>query len=202
MGRLGLWDFLLLGLLVSPIATGSVFMYSMWGLLTLEVVPADQADIPTPHAGDHLEVYGTWVRDTGHLVRDYGWNEVHPVFFLRNLDTGSEGGSLQCRLLENVHNPERLRILDSAEPCKWARGRVEFTFYFGDGDLHIDLRLDPEYQYLANTGPPIVAISYPEALLLVGVTTASCTLSYVGVSLVRPQKTVLGKLILRLTGKS
>lgn len=202
MRRFGLWDLLLVGLLVSPVAIGSLLMYSMWGLLTLEVVPADQGDIPVPRAGDFLELYGTWVRDRGHLAREYGWNEIHPVFFLRNLDTGLEGGGQQCRLLENVHDPERLRVLDSAEPCKWARGRVEFVFYFGDGDLHIDLRLDPGYQYLANTGPPLVSISYPSAFLIVELTTASFTLAYIGISILRPRNTILGKLVLGLRGKS
>ena len=107
MGKLSLWDLLLIGLLVSPIGVGSLFLNSMWGLLTVEVVPADQGNVPVPRPGETVEVYGTWVRDRGHALGDYGWNEIHPAVFLRNLDSGAQGGSQQCKLLEDVHDPER-----------------------------------------------------------------------------------------------
>lgn len=198
MGKLSLWDLLLIGLLVTPIGAGSLFMYSMWGLLTVEVVPADQGDIPVPRPGERVDVYGTWVRDRGHALGDYGWNEIHPAVFLRNLDSGAQGGSQQCNLLENVHGTERLRILDPAEPCKWARGRVQFVFYLGDGDLHIDLRLDSQYQSLANTGPPLVGISYPTAQLLVVAAVLGFGFPYIGISMLHPRKTLLGKVFMRL----
>ena len=49
----------------------------MSGLLTVEIVPADQANMPIPSEGDVVEVYGTWVRDGGHFPADPGWNEIH-----------------------------------------------------------------------------------------------------------------------------
>ena len=201
MVRMAVWDLLLVGLLASPVGVGSLFLYTMWGLLTVEIVPADQGSIPVPGPGDMVEVYGTWVRDSGHLLGDFGWNEIHPAVFLRNLDSGEEGGTLQCKLLENVHDPERLKIMDPSEPCQWARGKVQFVFYFGDGDLHVDLRLEPQYQFLANSGAPVVAISYPTAQLLVASEVLGFGLSYVGVSVFRPQKTILGQVVLRLRSR-
>ncbi len=192
------WDLLLLGMMVSPIIIGGLLVDSMYGLLTAEVTPADQQSLPSARPGDRVEVYGTWVRDTGHLLGEYGWNELHPAVFLRNLDSGLEGGNLQCMLLEGVHDPGRLEILDPAEPCKWARGVVRFVFIFADGDLHLDLELSPLDQFLANGGLPLVALSYPLALTLVEWTTAAQGALYLGVSLCYPHKTLLGRVILRL----
>ena len=197
MIRFAKWDLLLVGLLVSPLTVGVVFIQSMYGLLTVEIVPADQGKIPTPSPGDLVEVYGTWVRDAGHPKGDLGWNEIHPAVYLTNLTTGVEGGSQQCKLLADIHDPERLVILDASEPCKWARGRVQFLFTFDDGDLHIDLRLDSEYQHLAKSGAPLVPVSYPLAFFLVAASTTGFGAAYAGVSLFRPNSTILGRFLFR-----
>lgn len=200
MMRLTKWDLLLIGLLVSPLTIEAAFIHSMYGLLTVEVVPANQGQVPIPSEWDIVEVYGTWVRDAGHYAGDFGWNEIHPAFYLRNLTTGAEGGTQQCKLLANVHDPERLAVIDAFEPCKWARGKVEFVFSFGDGDIHIDLLLEAQYQYLAKTGAPLLTLSYPTAVLLTGVSAAGFGLFYGAISLVHPRRTLVGRLILRLFG--
>jgi len=192
------WDLLLLGLIASPPIIGGLFVDSMWGLLTVEVIPADQPSLPLAEPGDRVEIYGTWVRDKGHILGEYGWNELHPAVFLRNLDSGLEGGSLQCKLLEGVHDPGRLEILDMAEPCRWARGTVRFVFVYADGDLHLDLELSPSDQYLANGGLPLVALSYPIALTLVALTTAVQGGLYLGASFLCPHETLLGRVWLRV----
>jgi hypothetical protein len=33
-----------------------------------------RSQLPIPHIGDHIEIYGPWVFDL-----DHGWNEIHPV---------------------------------------------------------------------------------------------------------------------------
>src|SRR5205085_8284333 len=38
---------------------------------------------PLPFAGEHIAMFGTWVLD-----RDYGWDEMHPVWAITNLATG------------------------------------------------------------------------------------------------------------------
>src|SRR5437867_2149095 len=194
--RIGAWDLLVLGLLVSPLIIGGLFLNTMYGLLTVEILPSDQAGIPPTSPGDRVEVYGTWVRDEGHLLGSYGWNEIHPAVFLRNLDSGLEGGAQDCRMLQGVDNPGRLRILNPADPCKWARGRVQFSFvYAEDGDHHLDLLLDSEYQTLSNAGPPLIQLSYPTAVLLASTTTLGFAVMYTGVSIKHPKKTVLGRLL-------
>ncbi len=74
--RLGRLDLLLEALLISPIVMGGLFLNYLWGILTIEADPGDTGTVPIPQAGD-----GTWVRDTGHLVGDFGWNEIHPTVF-------------------------------------------------------------------------------------------------------------------------
>ncbi len=173
----------------------------MHGLLTVEVVPADQREVPIPAEGDVVEVFGTWVLDSGHFPGDSGWNEIHPVVYLRNLTTGVEGGSPECKMLAGVHDPERLLVLDSVDPCKWARGSVKFVFTFSDGDIHVDLLLDQQYQYLAKSSPPLLAVSYPFAVLLTLSSILTFGLPYGVVSAVWPRRTLAGRLVLRLLGK-
>ena len=72
---LGVWDLLLIGLLVSPLVSGLVFLNTMNTILTVEVVPADQGTVPIPDVGDSVEVYGTWVRDQ-HIFGHITWNEI------------------------------------------------------------------------------------------------------------------------------
>lgn len=51
------------------------------GGMVVEIVPGQ--DLPEPQAGDHLAVLGTWVLDEHN-----GWNEIHPVWAITNLETG------------------------------------------------------------------------------------------------------------------
>ncbi len=114
MGKLSLWDLLLIGLLVTPIGVGSLFLYSMWGLLTVEVVPADQGDIPVPRPGERVDVYGTWVRDRGHALGDYGWNEIHPAVFFAELGFGC---TRRKSAVQPVRERSRPRKVENSGPC-------------------------------------------------------------------------------------
>jgi hypothetical protein len=51
------------------------------GGLLIEVMPGQS--IPLPSVGAHISVFGTWVYDT-----DHGWNELHPIWAMRMLETG------------------------------------------------------------------------------------------------------------------
>lgn len=45
------------------------------GALVIEVIPADQREVPPPLAGDHVQITGAFVLD-----RDHGWQELHPAW--------------------------------------------------------------------------------------------------------------------------
>jgi hypothetical protein len=49
--------------------------------LVAEIMPGQR--FPLPFAGEHIAMFGTWVLD-----RDYGWDEMHPVWAITNLATG------------------------------------------------------------------------------------------------------------------
>jgi uncharacterized membrane protein YgcG len=51
------------------------------GGLLVEIVKGQR--LPVPATGEHISVFGTWVYDTTH-----GWNELHPIWAIKYLDTG------------------------------------------------------------------------------------------------------------------
>ncbi len=51
------------------------------GGMIVEIVPGQQ--LPPPTVGESIAVFGTWVLDEHN-----GWNEIHPVWAIRYLDTG------------------------------------------------------------------------------------------------------------------
>jgi hypothetical protein len=51
------------------------------GGLVVEIMPGQQ--LPFPTVNEHVAVFGTWVFDTHN-----GWNEIHPVWGIRYLDSG------------------------------------------------------------------------------------------------------------------
>lgn len=127
------------------------YFYSIQGILVTEVIPEDQDALPRPGFGDRIEVYGPWVEDQHALLPD--WNEIHPVRHLK-IENGIEGGS-NGTLTEGVEDPERLKILDPENPYRTAKGTVVDVFENPeDGDWHIHISPDPEYQRLAKSGRP------------------------------------------------
>ena len=57
------------------------------GGMVVEIMPGQT--LPAPSVGEHIQVFGTWVLDTNN-----GWNEIHPVWGIKYLDTGSSAYSL------------------------------------------------------------------------------------------------------------
>jgi hypothetical protein len=51
------------------------------GGLVVEIMPGQNLSLPA--VNEHVAVFGTWVFDTHN-----GWNEIHPVWGIRYLDTG------------------------------------------------------------------------------------------------------------------
>src|SRR5439155_12877481 len=51
------------------------------GSLVTEIMPGQT--LPVPAVGERVAVFGTWVFDSNH-----GWNEIHPIWAIRYLDSG------------------------------------------------------------------------------------------------------------------
>lgn len=51
------------------------------GSLVIQIMPGQRLRIPS--VGEHVSVYGTWVRNL-----NTGWNEIHPVWSIEYSDTG------------------------------------------------------------------------------------------------------------------
>ena len=52
------------------------------GALLAEIVKGQR--LPIPSVSERISVFGTWVLDTNH-----GWNEIHPIWAIKYLDTGN-----------------------------------------------------------------------------------------------------------------
>ncbi len=189
---------LLLALLVSPTVSGLLFLNTINTVLTAEVVPADQAAVPIPSVGDTVEIYGTWVTDH-HILNLIVWNEIHPAVFIRNNTTGLEGGSATCKLLQNVHDPERLSIIDPSQPCRWVRGRVDYKFQRTDGDWHLDLVLDAQDRYLVRGGLPLVKVYLYTLEMILVFSSAGFGIPYMILIVDKPERTLIGRIIRRIT---
>ena len=152
-----------LAIVLSPF----LFFYFTEGILITEVVPSDQNAMKIPALGDHIEVYGVWVNDRHGFMPD--WNEVHPVRYMKNLKTNEEWGNRNYNnsLMDGVYGPYRLKVLDEKNPYRIARGAVVDSFVNPeDGDWHIQLMLDDDYQYLAKGPKPLF---YIPVIVLFGV---------------------------------
>jgi hypothetical protein len=57
------------------------------GGLVTEIMPGQRLGVP--FVGEHVEEFGTWVLDL-----DHGWQEIHPIWSITYLDTGTRMFSL------------------------------------------------------------------------------------------------------------
>lgn len=81
------------------------------GALVVELMPRDHANLPEPHAGDRVTLWGAYVSDSQH-----GWHEVHPVWSetldRRTYRSGPSAGG----------DPAAARSYDAVEECRTASG--------------------------------------------------------------------------------
>lgn len=166
----------------------------------MEIVPSDIHLIPEPKQGQRVTIYGVWVRDEGHFLFSWGWNEIHPARHVKILDSGAEGGNLpfEGEIFEGVDDSSRLKVIDPINPYRTVSGVVKDVFKNFDGDLHIHILPDREYAGLVRAPPPMIYV--PVSALRLGIIpVASLTIPYLVSSLVHPRRTWLGrKLILVL----
>jgi hypothetical protein len=142
---------------------GILLFYKANAVLVTEIVPQDQHEIPLPKEGDHILVYGAWVRDEGHMIRQLGWNEIHPVRYIHDFNSGKSGGSMPYAgpLMGGVWEPSRLVVIDSANPYRNVTGIVDdVVFEDTDGDVHIEIIPDKEYRNLLQYNDADIPIKF------------------------------------------
>ncbi|MBI5047080.1 hypothetical protein HZC07_05120 [Candidatus Micrarchaeota archaeon] len=142
------------------------YAWSLKGLLVTEVILLDQNNITRPEIGDRLELSGVWIIDRHSIGPD--WNEIHPVRYIKNLNTLAESGTKNYSgsLFQGMKEVDRLSILDSQNPYRTVRGRVVDVFTNPeDGDWHVHLLPDLEYQGLTQSGPYPVYLPIQVAFL-------------------------------------
>jgi len=184
----------LASLVFIPLA-GYALVYS---LMVTEIVPADQTKIPMPSVGDRVSVYGVWVQDTELTETGLGgWYEIHPV---RHMEiNGKSFGDIPYNgeLMEGVWNPSRLVLLDKENPYKIANGTVTEVIAMPDGDYHVHVNVNNQFTHLLK--PSFFATSLPvyQILKTLSFTPLAVIIGYVVVSIVKSEKTFLGRLTRR-----
>ena len=181
----------LVSLVFIPLA-GYSLLYS---LLVTEIVPTDQLDLRIPSVGDRVSVYGVWVQDTELMeIGIGGWREIHPVRYIGT--SGESYGQMPytAELMDGVWGPSRLIVLDKENPYRIVNGTVAEVFAMGDGDYHVHLNVDKEYVQLLR--PNVFATSLPlyQILKSLSFTPIATIVGYVVVSVLRPEKTFIGRL--------
>lgn len=184
--------------------------YSINAVIVAEVVPIDRPIVPIPEPGDRVFIYGEWVRDEGHVFGDlYNWHEIHPLRYLKNRDSGEEGGRMPYTGTwgEGAWNAKWLPSVDPAHPLQNATGVVVETFdNKGDGDVHVHILPDPEYRYLVRfpDSPlrldivPLLRfyeLNFEQSVLLVAGPPVLLFLLYGILSVQYPKETLLGRLV-------
>jgi len=181
----------LVSLVFVPLA-GYSLLYS---LLVTEIVPTDQLDLRIPSVGDRVSVYGVWVQDTELMeIGIGGWHEIHPVRYIEIIGESYGQMPYTGELMDGVWSPSRLIVLDKENPYRIVNGTVAEVFAMGDGDYHVHLNVDKEYVQLLR--PNVFATSLPlyQILKSLSFTPIATIVGYVVVSVLRPEKTYVGRL--------
>lgn len=184
------------------------YFYSINAVMVAEVVPQDRGNIPIPAAGERVQIYGEWVRDEGHVFGEwYNWHEIHPVRYLKNRDTGEEGGtpSYSGPLGAGAWNRQWLIPIDSKNPFRRMTGIVVETFpNEEDGDVHIHILPDPEYQNLVRYPATVLRLDivpllefyeldFGRSVALMAGPPLIMGILYLVVSIRYPKETILGR---------
>jgi len=173
--------------------TGYALFYS---LLVTEIVPTDQIDVPVPSVGDKVSVFGVWVQDTEFTeIGLGGWYEIHPVRYIEINDKSYGEMPFTGELMEGVWGPRRLIILDTQDPYRIANGTVAEVFGNIDGDYHVHVNVDKEYLQLLRPNAFATSLPLYQILKTLSFTPIVVMISYLAVSLVKPEKTYIGRLV-------
>ena len=173
-----------------------LFFLSFYYLLVAEIVPEDQHNIPKPMVGNRISIYGVWVEEIKPLfVFLGGWHEIHPVRYAEI--NGIRYGSMQYNesLFNGVHDPQRFNVLDRQSPYRIANGTVMDVFTNVDGDYHVHILVDEQYQNLIKI--KLVMFPYAQILRWMSVLPLFVIVAYVTVSFLKSKHTRFGRFISR-----
>jgi hypothetical protein len=174
----------------------ALFFLSFHYLLVTEIVPEDQHNIPKPMVGHRISVYGVWVEEIKPLILFLGgWHEIHPV---RYVDINGVGYGIipyNGSLFNGVHTPERFNVLDKQNPYRIANGTVMDVFTNLDGDYHVHILVNENYQNLIKMN--FIMFTYGEILRWTSILPFFIIGAYIIVSFLKPQHTLFGRFISR-----
>ena len=174
----------------------ALFFLSFYYLLVTEIVPQDQHNIPKPMIGDRISVYGVWVEELKPLILFLGgWYEIHPVRYAEI--NGVRYGIIPYNgsLFNGVHSPERFNVLDKQSPYRIANGTVMDVFTNLDGDYHVHILVDEQYQNLIKI--KFIMFTEGEILRWMSILPLFIIVVYITVSFLKPRHTRFGRFISR-----
>jgi hypothetical protein len=173
-----------------------LFFLSFYYLLVTEIVPEDQHNIPKPMVGDRISVYGVWVEELKPLILFLGgWYEIHPVRYAEINGVGYGIMPYNGSLFNGVHTPERFNVLDKQSPYRIANGIVMDVFTNLDGDYHVHILVDKQYQNLIKM--KFIMFANGEILRWMSILPLFVIVAYITVSFLKPRYTHFGRFISR-----
>lgn len=174
----------------------ALFFLSFYYLLVTEIVPQDQHNIPKPMVGDRISVYGVWVEELKPLILFLGgWYEIHPVRYAEINGVGYGIIPYNGSLFKGVHSPERFNVLDKQSPYRIANGTVMDVFTNLDGDYHVHILVDEQYQNLIKM--KFIIFADGEILRWISILPLFIIVAYITVSFLKPMHTHFGRFISR-----
>jgi hypothetical protein len=174
----------------------ALFFLSFYYLLVTEIVPEDQHNIPKPMVGDRISVYGVWVEELKPLILFLGgWHEIHPVRYAEINGIGYGIMPYNGSLFNGVHSPERFNVLDKQSPYRIANGTVMDVFTNLDGDYHVHILVDEQYQNLIKM--KFIIFADGEILRWMSILPLFIIVAYITVSFLKPMHTHFGRFISR-----
>jgi hypothetical protein len=174
----------------------ALFFLSFYYLLVTEIVPEDQHNIPKPMVGHRISVYGVWVEELKPLILFLGgWYEIHPVRYAEINGVGYGIMPYNESLFNGVHSPERFNVLDKQSPYRIANGTVMDVFTNLDGDYHVHILVDEQYQNLIKM--KFIIFEDGEILRWMSILPLFVIVAYITVSFLKPMHTHFGRFISR-----
>ncbi len=170
----------------------------LYSVRVTEITPFDQVKLPIPSIGDRVSVYGVWVQDTEFIeIGLSGWYEIHPVRYIEINGKSYGDESYSGGLMTGVWGPSRLIVLDPENPYRTVNGTIAEVFSTGDGDYHVHVNVNDQYLHLLR--PNIFATSLPiyQLLKALAFTPIAVIISYVVLSMIRPNITYLGRRVMK-----
>ena len=122
-------------------------------------------------------------------------HEIHPVRYAEINGVGYGIMPYNGSLFNGVHTPERFNVLDKQSPYRIANGTVMDVFTNLDGDYHVHILLDEQYQNLIKM--KFIMFADGEILRWMSILPLFVIVAYITVSFLKPRYTYFGRFISR-----